>query len=137
MIPPLLRYADARQKPPAIPLAIQTSSPANGIDVESFRQAGQIPFPPFDGAALWAEIHRRALVTAGDDSAYLATIAPRLPCATCRPHWLEMLARTPPEFGAGYFPWTVARHNEVNARLGKPVISEDKARAIWSVSIDT
>jgi hypothetical protein len=78
------------------------------------------------GAALWRELHAKG----GDaDEAYLADFARRVPCGDCRLHWLEAVARTPPVFGAGWFAWTVDRHNEVNRRLGKRELTIDEARA--------
>lgn len=118
-----------RPRPPGTPREDQRPQPTRGIEAASFRS--QYP-PPFAGAELWAEIHRRALAHDGsDDSAFIATVTARLPCSTCRPHWLEMLERTPPDFGETYFAWTVKRHNEVNLRLGKPVLTIAEAEAIW------
>lgn len=80
---------------------------------------------------LWEELHRRALVVEYDDTEFLlGNFARRVPCGECRRHWLEMFKRTPIE-SHRYFDWTVDRHNEVNARLGKPVISYEEARRIW------
>lgn len=124
------RYANPRLKPPELPRAVQIPSPARGIDVASF--AAFDVFPPFNGAQIWAEMHRRALVTFGDDSAYLETVTARLPCGTCKPHWAALLAAKPPTWGEAYFAWTVAAHNEVNARLGKPLVTVEEARAIWT-----
>lgn len=127
-LPWVLRLVANAPRPPAKPRANQTPSPTRGIDVESFAPVA----PPFSGAALWAELHTRALAYGGnDDSAWLATFAHRLPCSTCRPHWLEMVQRTPPDFSEGYFAWTVARHNEVNARLGKRHVPIEEARELW------
>ena len=81
---------------------------------------------------LWEELHRRALTFSGDDSIYLSNhFARRVPCGECRKHWLAMIAKTPPDFSR-YFEWTVDRHNEVNTRIGKKVISYEAARQIWS-----
>jgi Erv1 / Alr family len=90
--------------------------------------------PPIDGSPLWAALHRRALVwQGGEDSIWLAQFRRRVPCGQCKQHWDAMLARTPPDW-ANYFAWTVARHNEVNARLGKPGMEEAEARVRWVVS---
>src|SRR5687767_8695514 len=83
------------------------------------------------GRKRWEELHRRALGWAGgEDAQWLADFAMRLPCGECRTHWFGMLKRTPPDW-ANYFAWAVARHNEVNRRLGKPEITEGEARKIW------
>lgn len=83
-------------------------------------------------AAIWDDLHRRALTHEGDDSAWLRDFELQiLGGCVCRKQWREDLAAKPPDF-ANYFAWTVAAHNAVNARLGKPILTVDEARAIWS-----
>ena len=129
LTPRYTRYARARQRPsPTLPLPGEGPSAApGGLDVASFQP------PPFAGAALWREIHLRALAHRGDidDTPFIDSVTSRLPCSTCRPAWLAFLAAMPPVFGPGYFVWTVAAHNEVNARLGKPILSAEQALEIW------
>lgn len=91
-----------------------------------------VQVPPFEGGHLWTELHGRALGWSGvDDTLWLEGFRLRLPCGECRKHWDGMLALTPPCWG-DYFAWTVARHNEVNARLGKLQLTVDQARDHWS-----
>lgn len=108
------------------------------------RKARQQPVPPQAATRppqeahttrLWGELHRRALeVGAGtDDTAWLETFAGRLPCGDCRTHWRAMLADHPPHWPT-YFAWTVARHNQVNRRLGKPEIPVAEAMQRWSTA---
>lgn len=87
----------------------------------------------FQGGNLWAQWHRRALVwDAGDDMAWIQRqILPHLPCGDCRGHAVAYLAANAPTWG-DYFAWTVAFHNAVNQRLGKPQLATDQARAIWA-----
>jgi hypothetical protein len=93
--------------------------------------AGAAVHPPqINGYPLWSELHRRALTHQGEDSVWLAAFARRLPCGDCLNHWFLMSRRTPPDW-TKYFSWTVARHNEVNARIGKKPISDAEALAIW------
>jgi len=136
LTPRTTHYARERPRPPARPPAGARgpSGIPGGLDVASFQNAGAAPAPPpFPGAALWAEIHRRALAHDGtDDRGFIDSVTARLPCSTCRPHWLAFMASDPPDFGPGYFAWTVRAHNEVNARLGKPVVGLDEARGLWS-----
>ncbi len=54
----------------------------------------------------------------------------KVPCGQCRKHWDKQVANTPPEW-SNYFNWSVARHNEVNAMLGKPIMGEFEARTRW------
>lgn len=106
-----------------------------GVDQEA---GGGVPAPapkatinPMYARWLWGEFHARTLSWAGgEDGEWLVAFARRLPCGECRVHWLGMVARTPPDW-ADYFRWGVARHNEVNARLGKEQITERDAQAIW------
>lgn len=84
------------------------------------------------GAERWARLHRRALVMEGqDDTIWIAAFGASLPCGDCKSHWLEMLKRTPPD-RSRYFAWSVDRHNEVNARIGKPILTEAAARSLWN-----
>jgi muconolactone delta-isomerase len=84
-----------------------------------------------EGPALWAEWHRRALARAGDDSGYLRSLAQRLPCGQCRADFVAILAAHPPRWD-DYFAWTVEVHNDVNTRLGKPAVTVEAARILWS-----
>lgn len=97
-----------------------------------------------NGPELWAALHSFALnadelrpadaaeIMQRDNSCreWLGEFAKRLPCGECRAHWVRICTRTPPDF-ARFFAWTVDRHNEVNAKLGKPGLSIDQARTIW------
>jgi len=94
----------------------------------------------FNGAPLWADLHGRALALdkrasdtgeATEDAKWLARFRQYLPCGECKQHWDMMQVRTPPDF-ANYFEWTVARHNEVNARLAKPEMTVAEAREKWA-----
>lgn len=91
--------------------------------------------PPFAGAHLWAAWHRRALSwPGGDDTAWVnREVLLRLPCGECSRHAKAYLADHPPYFtAADYFAWTVAFHNAVNARLGRPTWTVAEARLRWS-----
>ena len=105
--------------------------------------AGFAPKPPavfpVRGDLLWQELHLRALAWdgGGDDSPWLDAFTQKLPCGHCRAHWLAMMQRTPPDFSTAYnyFAWTVARHDEVNAKLGKPVFGLIAAADRWTSPI--
>ena len=49
-------------------------------------------------------------------------------------HFRDLLETFPFENSSDKFQWSVFIHNKVNERLGKPVISVDKAREVWSHS---
>lgn len=86
-----------------------------------------------NGPDLWRDLHLRAMQTnpGQNDGAWLAAFRKRLPCSGCRQHWDAMVKAAPPNWNA-YFAWTVARHNEVNARLGKPQITLHDAEVLWA-----
>ncbi len=77
----------------------------------------------------WGILHRYALQHPRPDPAWLDAFALRLPCTGCREHWQATVQRTPP--GDAFFAWTVMVHNEVNARLGKPLLTIEAALARW------
>ena len=82
------------------------------------------------GPPLWQKLHQRALAHRGEDAAWLAKFETSVPCGNCRKNWKEMMQRTPPNWD-DYFAWTVARHNEINVKLGKPTITPEVALARW------
>lgn len=85
--------------------------------------------------ALWLELHRVALA-AKDRAAFARYVrqdfTPRVPCRTCKPTWLAILERMPPEDAADPFAWSVDAHNAVNVELDppKPVVSLEEARRL-------
>lgn len=90
------------------------------------------------GPPKWAALHEWALASATDAAErarWLRAFAAGLPGCDCRSHWRAMLAGHPPPLAADnatLFAWTVERHNEVNARKGKPIIGLAEALSIWS-----
>lgn len=82
----------------------------------------------------WAELHLRALTQEGQpDHFWLALFGARISGGCdCRKNWKKELLMLPPDF-KNYFFWSVAIHNMVNVRLGKPQITIDEARKIWVV----
>jgi hypothetical protein len=58
----------------------------------------------------------------------------RVPCGDCKRHWDEWRKANPADLSspAAYFAWTVAAHNAVNRRLGKPEMSVDDARTLYA-----
>lgn len=51
----------------------------------------------------------------------------------CREGYQKILEEYPPDFSTSeaFFAWSVALHNAVNAKLGKPVITLQEAYSIW------
>jgi hypothetical protein len=85
---------------------------------------------------LWAELHAWAQGYAGDRAAaaaWLAAFAGRIGCTECAQHWQELVAAFPPDYTSedALYLWTVARHNDVNRRLGK--VEWEPARSLCAI----
>ena len=90
---------------------------------------------------LWAELHKRALNFKGaQDRVYLMNFKNRIPRTTtgcrCKEFYVIWMRQNPPKFGENgeYFAWTVALHNAVNAKLGKPTYTVEQAKRFYSDS---
>jgi hypothetical protein len=70
---------------------------------------------------------------------WLDRFAGKIPCGDCRRHWLAETQSNPPPLNSpgDLFAWTVARHNAVNRRLGKPEIALNDARVRWDKRADS
>lgn len=84
-----------------------------------------------EGPRMWGELHRRALSVGGADSTWLQNFGASIPCGECRAHWTAAVIENPPQWD-GYFEWTVFMHNAVNVRLGKPIVTVEEARSLWT-----
>lgn len=86
--------------------------------------------PGYDARA-WAVWH----LAAADgrlDSRYAQELLKRIGCGNCQQHARNYIARHPvPD--QNVFAWVNAFHNDVNKAIGKPVVSLEQARQIWSV----
>jgi hypothetical protein len=88
--------------------------------------------------ATWQELHRRYLDwTAGqfDWQWLMADFIPRISNAAncqCRANFRQWVFDHNVDW-RNPFAWSVAAHNAVNLRLGKPLLSVDAARAYWSL----
>lgn len=91
----------------------------------------------YDGSAKWRELHLYALTerpTQMDRVAWLANFANSLPCGECKRDWKVLTRQHPLRQNASddeFFRWTVDRHNDVNDKLGKPILDYETARAIY------
>jgi hypothetical protein len=58
-----------------------------------------------------------------------------IPCGACGQHFAELIQELPfPDSRDPMvlFEWSVAAHNKVNARIGKPILTAEQALAIWT-----
>jgi hypothetical protein len=87
-----------------------------------------------DWRAIWGLLHRRALQPVADAAGELKwlreTYRAYIPCGECKAEFDLFLKSNPPDFG-DYFGWTVALHNHVSAKLGKPALTPGEARREW------
>jgi len=104
--------------------------PIAGFSLSTPAPRAPIVLTPYNGAAKWKRIHTLALTDSLTD-AILADIAAMLPIC-CRPHWLTLMAQYPLPV-TGQFAWTVERHNDVNARLGRPLMPLSEAHALYGI----
>lgn len=82
------------------------------------------------GRAAWSALHAYPTNHAHDwywataQVWYLTEWLPMVPrYCECQAHWQEITKKLPPDFetAEAFYQWSVAAHNAVNARLGKPI----------------
>lgn len=107
---------------------------ANVCEVRAVVRWGEaVARKPFDGSALWGELHtfcRDFIGTPDEFATWLAGYLKRLPCGDCRKHSREWVKANPPT--SDLFAWSVDWHNAVNTRLGKATMTVEAARPRWS-----
>lgn len=104
-----------------------------------YRVSGERGSPPVKdgswGAPLWRLLHESALTLATLDerTAFLAQFQARLPCGSCRRDWSAWALAHPWDLTSreAFFADTVAAHDAVNVRLGRPVFGLADARALY------
>jgi hypothetical protein len=134
------------------PVNGKLACPADGRDINDHAAEGVCPRGYYDGGAtvpllvkgdatqsapvwgppLWDELHRWALAYTGTPDDKLRSYSLKIPCGECRRDWLRIIKDVPPpKSAAEMFGWSVAVHNVVNRKLGKPEMGEAEARAIY------
>lgn len=87
-------------------------------------------------SATWKELHTRYLTWNGkEDWPWLLDFVARIPNAgdcQCQLNFRRWLSPNPPPWTTDMFGWTVKAHNAVNKRLGRPTLTQEQARALWS-----
>jgi len=91
------------------------------------------------GRKAWAVFHENTFgYRAGLDEQrcyqfYYSEFLGYIKCATCLAHYQEIINRTPIRLYSedDLFAWTVDVHNQVNRKLGKPIVSVCEAKQIW------
>lgn len=86
--------------------------------------------PDVWGPNLWGALHTVCLAGTVTPE-FVQEFARVIPCQICATDFAVILSQTP--FSeTDPFEWSVRVHNQVNQKLGKPVVSVEKARARWS-----
>jgi hypothetical protein len=91
----------------------------------------------YQGQAKWRELHLYALTeqpTPLGRVAWLANFAASLPCGDCKRSWKLLMQQKPLLQSATdkqFWEWTVDRHNDVNAKLGKPLLTYEQAKVLY------
>lgn len=82
------------------------------------------------GPHKWSELHRAAIQGYLNPAWYAQWVKelPNKGCG-CRHHWNVLIAKHPMQYT---FDFTVFIHNEVSKAIGKPQLTIEQARALWS-----
>jgi len=89
-----------------------------------------------EGSRYWAELHlfglRNPSLCAENDFWFRQWML-SLPFdgCPCEQHLKDFLRNNPPDW-SDFFAWGVRLHNAVNDRIGRPTISVENARIVWS-----
>lgn len=53
----------------------------------------------------------------------------------CHQDFVNIISKTKPDFSSadGFFAWGVDRHNDVNQKLGKPIMSLEEAKKVYNI----
>lgn len=95
-----------------------------------------------DGPEKWRELHLHAAALVRDGALneanernWLQYFSRSIGCLDCRLNWQTELGKLPPDYSspAAFFAWTVAAHNAVNDRLGKPQFLLSDAQALYAL----
>jgi hypothetical protein len=87
--------------------------------------------PDVWGPSLWGAFHALCL-TGTITSEFVQEFANVIPCPACAMHFRDILETFPFEQAEDKFQWSVRIHNQVNERLGKPIVRVEEARVKWS-----
>ena len=85
----------------------------------------------------WAQYHKDSF-EADKDPEMRKNMVKRLhfhantfPCETCRPHFKSFVTHNPPEEAPSLSVYIWNFHNQVNVRLGKPIMEYDTCVKVW------
>ncbi len=63
----------------------------------------------------------------------LSAVSRQISCGSCRADWMKYLRAHPLQAGSAeaMWQWQLDAHNYVNAKLKKPILTSEQAKAIW------
>lgn len=92
----------------------------------------------WDGSAKWRELHIYALThrpNPHERAAWLKNWSESIPCGDCKKEGRKYIKSHPLPVAASpeeFFSWSVQFHNFVSSKLGKPQLTVEEAKAIWT-----
>lgn len=120
-------YAEAMQR--HVPEADRASAEKRAADKKTQMEV--------HGPKIWRWLHSMALGWDGGKEnleTIISLITNAVPCGECKKHWVQMITEYPPKATNAdeLFAESVGWHNKVNVRLGKPEMTVEDARKIYS-----
>ena len=93
------------------------------------------PFNPEKfGPGVWTMFHGHAFEKSPFFPEMVKATAKMFWCPEkCKPHFIQYLKNYPiPQSPSKWFDWTVDFHNDVNERIGKPIVSRQQAYEMYA-----
>lgn len=101
-------------------------------------------FTQFSGSGIWYVIHMMALNATNNQSKrtfarMMNTLAINFGCPKCKVHLVKFMETHPftdyLSIPAGFFKWSWELHNDINEKLGKPIMSMENALELYTTGI--
>lgn len=84
------------------------------------------------GPGVWWTIHKLAKKKEKYFQEFMIDLSNNFFCLECQEHFKEYLVKHPiPNHSSEWFKWSVNFHNKVNVRLGKPVLTLERATELY------
>lgn len=92
--------------------------------------------PSVFGPGTWITMHVFALMSDEEQDRkcfvkFLEKVIENLPCKKCRKHASEYYRNNPISSSSSLFEWSWKFHNNVNQRLGKPIVVYEDAKKMY------
>lgn len=106
--------------------------------------SGKHTDPKYIGPGIWVLMHMKAIKSIEftdkiDFLHFIDYLCNNFPCERCRRHMIEYVDKDPPlnyfTIPDGMFYWSWKFHNDVNQRLGKPIIDYTTAKQWYNSGV--